>query len=265
MGEHATLLEEERDGVLVLTLSNPSLRNALHPDIYAAGIAAAERAAQDAAIGAIVLTGAGGHFCAGGNLNRLAANRHKPSSVQAESLNAFHRWIRALRNCPQPVIGAIEGNAVGAGFSLALACDLLVAAETARFGMAYVKVGLSPDGGASAHLAGELPRQLASELLLLGGIIDSRRLQSFGVVNRVVADGTTLTEALQIAQQLARGPRQAQQRVKRLLAAAEHNPLEQQLALEADYFVASLFGPEAEEGIAAFLAKRAPDFSSGRS
>lgn len=256
----ARLIVERRDDVLLLTLSNPSMRNALHPDIYATGTTALLAASDDPTLGAVVLTGAGEHFCAGGNLNRLAANRSRPPAQQRDSIERFHRWVLALRRCPLPVIAAVEGNAAGAGFSLALACDLIVAAESAQFTMAYVKVGLSPDGGGSAFTGRLLPRQLAAELLLTGAPVDSRRLHALGVVNRIAADGTALDEALALAQSLARGPRAAHGRIKGLLDAAGQQPLERQLDLEADNFVDSLFGPEAAEGIDAFRAKRTPDF-----
>src|SRR5207249_3705226 len=123
------------------------MRNALHPDIYRTGTEALNRAAEDPGIGAVVLAGEGGTFCSGGNLRRLKENRGKSASVQHESITGFHDWIRALRRCPKPIVAAVEGAAAGAGFSLALACDLIVAAREARFVMAYVKVGLSPDGG----------------------------------------------------------------------------------------------------------------------
>lgn len=256
----ARLIVERRDDVLLLTLSNPTMRNALHPDIYATGSEALAAAADDPTLGAIVLTGAGEHFCAGGNLNRLAANRSGPPAVQRDSIERFHRWILALRRCPLPVVAAVEGSAAGAGFSLALACDFIVAAENAKFAMAYVKVGLSPDGGGSAFTARLLPRQLATELLLTGTPIDSRRLHALGVVNRIAPDGAALDEALALAHSLACGPRRAHGRIKALLDAAGHHPLERQLELETDHFLDSLFGTEAAEGIDAFRAKRAPDF-----
>ncbi|NMG32613.1 oxepin-CoA hydrolase, alternative type, partial [Aromatoleum evansii] len=241
----ARLLVRRHGAVLQLTLSNPALRNALHPDIYAAGLAAVTDAAADPTLGAIVLTGEGAHFCAGGNVNRLAANRQGPREVQRDSLECFHRWVQTMRRCPLPIVAAVEGSAAGAGFSLALASDLIVAAESAQFRMAYVKIGLSPDGGGSAFASRVLPRQLAAELLLTGAPLGGRRLQELGVVNRVVADGTALAEALALAQSLARGPRRAQGRIKTLLDAALTNPLQTQLDFERDHFLDSLFGPEA--------------------
>lgn len=162
----AELLAERTEATLVLTISNPDARNALHPDIYAAGIEAVATAEQDASIRAVVITGANRFFCAGGDLNRLRENRAKDKSVQATSIDQLGEWIQAIRTCPKPVIAAVEGAAAGAGFSLALACDWIVAADNAKFVMAYVKVALTPDGGGSWFLANALPRQLATEILL---------------------------------------------------------------------------------------------------
>ncbi|MCP5223110.1 MAG: enoyl-CoA hydratase/isomerase family protein [Zoogloeaceae bacterium] len=257
----ARLLVERHGDVLQLTLSNPPLRNALHPDLYAAGIDALEQATSDATLGAIVLTGAGAHFCAGGNVNRLAANRHRPQQIQREGIDRFHRWVQALRRCPLPIIAAVEGSAAGAGFSLALACDLIVAAEGARFSMAYVRIGLSPDGGGSAFLGRLLPRQLAAELLLTGTPVDAHRLQALGVVSRVVANGTALDEALSLGHTLARGPRRAQAHIKALLDSAPTTALDDQLALEREHFIENLFGADAGEGVEAFRQRRAPQFN----
>ena len=153
----------ESESTLVLTLSNPGARNALHPDMYAAGIEALESVERDPSIRAVVITGADNFFCAGGNLNRLLENRAKDPSVQAESIDLLGEWISALRLSSKPVIAAVDGAAAGAGFSLALACDLIVAAEDAKFVMSYARVGLTPDGGGSWFLAQALPRQLATE------------------------------------------------------------------------------------------------------
>src|SRR3984885_3094559 len=157
---------DDSASTLVLKLSNPGARNALHPDMYTAGIEAMNTAERDTSVRAIVLTGADNFFCDGGNLNRLLENRAKDPSVQAASIDMLGEWIVALRSSTKPVIAAVEGAAAGAGFSLALACDLLVAAEDAKFVMSYSRVGLTPDGGGSWFLTRALPRALATEILL---------------------------------------------------------------------------------------------------
>ncbi len=261
MTQEHRLLIERREHTLLLTLDNPKRRNALHPDFYRQGREAVEQAAADPNIGAIVLTGTGEHFCSGGNLQRLAANREMPQEIQRGSLDTFHRWILALRACPKPIIAAVEGAAAGAGFSLALACDMIVAARDARFSMAYVKVGLTPDGGGTAFLADLLPRQAAAELALLGAPVGAERLFTLGVVNRLAEPGKACTEALTLAHELALGAGKAQGRIKRLLnAAGAHERLAAQLDRETDSFVAALFDSEAAIGIAAFSAKEPPRY-----
>jgi len=153
---------------LVLTLSNPALRNALGPEIYAAGIEALNAAESNPEIRSVILTGEGTQFCAGGNLQRLLANRQQLPEVQAQSIDGLHTWMEAIRTFPKPVLAAVEGAAAGAGFSLVLMCDLVVAASDSIFVMAYSSIALSPDGGGSWSLTRAMPRQLASELLLLG-------------------------------------------------------------------------------------------------
>jgi enoyl-CoA hydratase/carnithine racemase len=241
---------------MVLTISNPTLRNALSPAMYAAGVEALNFADSSNEIRSVVITGEGSMFCAGGNLQRLQDNRSQAPDVQAQSIDGLHSWIEAIRSCRKPVIAAVEGPAAGAGFSLCLACDMIVAARDAVFVMAYSNVGLSPDGGASWHLGRVLPRQLASELLLGGERIGAERLHALGVVNRVVDTGNALDEALQIAGKLnARAPN-ALASIKELLNDASQRPLSLHLPAERDAFVASLHHANGGEGISAFLEKR---------
>jgi enoyl-CoA hydratase/carnithine racemase len=252
----AELLASRHEHTLVLTLSNPGAKNALHPDMYAAGIEALETAERDDALRAIVLTGAGDAFSAGGNLHRLLENRAKDRSVQADAIDQLHGWIAAIRDCSKPVIAAVEGPAAGAGFSLALACDLIVAAQSARFMMAQVNVGLTPDGGGSWFLSQSLPRQLATEILLGGEVLSPERLHQAGVVNRVVADGTALDAALVWGERLAELSPQACMHIKALLRDAPSNTLPLHFEAEKQSFVDSLHHRDGLEGLSAFLEKR---------
>ena len=256
----ARLVASRAGRVLLITLSNPALRNALSPDLYAVAASAFREASGDAATGAIVLTGEGEHFCAGGNLNRLAAQRGLPRESQARHIDALHEWIEAMRTCAKPIVAAVEGVAAGAGFSICLACDLIVASESAKFVMSYAKVGLSPDGGASFALAGALPPQAALELLLDAQPVGAARLHELGIVNRVVAKGAALAAATGWAERLAAGPVEAHARIKALVYAAGSRSHRAQLDAERDAFVESLYGDECGEGIAAFLEKRAARF-----
>jgi enoyl-CoA hydratase/carnithine racemase len=250
----------QSESTLVLTLSNPGARNALHPDMYAAGIVALETAERDTSIRAVVLTGADDFFCAGGNLNRLIENRAKGPSVQAESIDQLAQWILALRTSTKPVIAAVAGAAAGAGFSLALACDLIVAAEDAKFVMSYARVGLTPDGGGSWFLGRSLPRQLATEILLDAKPVSAARLHALGVVNRLVKPGQVRDAAISWADELGRGSPNAFARIKTLVAAAGEQSLPDHLSAERDHFVASLHHRDGLEGITAFLEKRPPRY-----
>jgi enoyl-CoA hydratase/carnithine racemase len=256
----AELKASRRDATLILTLSNPGARNALHPDMYAAAIETLTTAERDDSIRAVVLTGADNFFCAGGNLRRLLENRGKDASEQAASIDNLHGWVQAIRDCPKPVIAAVEGAAAGAGFSLALACDMIVAGASAKFLMAYVQAGLTPDGGGSWFLSRALPRQLASEILLEGKAVLAPRLHEVGLVNRVVPDGAVLDAALDWADELAQLSPNAVEHIKSLLHEAEENSLATHFEAEKQHFVESLFHADAQEGITAFLDKRKPNY-----
>jgi enoyl-CoA hydratase/carnithine racemase len=256
----AELQASRRDATLILTISNPGAKNALHPDMYAAAVETLTTAERDDSIRTVVLTGADHFFCAGGNLNRLLENRSKEPSVQAESIDKLNGWIDAIRDCPKPVIAAVDGAAAGAGFSLALACDLIVAGASAKFVMAYVKVGLTPDGGGSWFLTRALPRQLAVEIMIEGKPVPASRLHELGVVNRAVADGTALDVALDWADELATLSPNAVERIKSLSHEAQHNTLAQHFEAEKRSFVESLHHRDAQEGISAFLEKRKPHY-----
>ena len=245
---------------LILTLSNPEQRNALGPEIYAAGVEALNAAENSPEIRSVVITGEGPLFCAGGNLQRLQANRREPPEVQAQSIDGLHNWIDSIRTYPKPVIAAVEGAAAGAGFSLALACDFIVAADNAVFAMSYSTVGLSPDGGGSWALARALPRALANEMLMCGTRMGAARLHDLGLVNVLCPAGDALAQALQLADQLnARAPN-ALASIKELVNDAPVSTLSDHLAQERFHFVRNLHNGNGGEGIAAFLEKRTPHY-----
>ena len=256
----AELRSASQGRTMVLTISNPELRNALGPEIYAAGVEALNAADSNPEVRTVVITGAGGTFCAGGNLQRLLENRNRPPEVQAQSIDGLHGWIEAIRSFPKPVIAAVEGAAAGAGFSLALACDFIVAAENAVFVMAYSSVALSPDGGGTFSLARALPRQLVNELLLCGERIGAPRLHALGVVNKVSAAGSALVDALLLAERLNERAPNVLASIKELVNEAGSANLHEQLAHESRQFVANLHHPNAGIGIAAFLDKKKPDY-----
>ena len=254
------LLMHREGAVLVLTNNNPAARNAFSPGFHIALQQALRDAADDPTTGAIVLTGQGGHFCAGGDLRQLATRREMSAEERSEKMEAFHAIIRAVRDCPKPIVAAVEGAAAGGGLSLALACDMLVAAKNAVLSVAQVKVGLTPDGGVTAFLAEFVSRQVLTELCLTGERMSGERLHQLGCVNRLTEHGQALQVSMALAGQIASGPAQAMARIKDLCRQASYNTLEQQLQLEAKFMVHAQESEESREGIGSFLEKRAPDY-----
>jgi enoyl-CoA hydratase/carnithine racemase len=243
----AASLKSTSDGAtLVLTISNPEQHNALGPEIYAAGVEAINAAETNPDVRSVVITGEGSTFSAGGNLHRLKAVREGQLDLQRQSLESLNSWIEAIGSFPKPVIAAVEGAAVGAGFSLVLACDFVVAADNAYFLMAHSKIGLSPDGGGCWQLARALPRPLVSDAVMRG--------------TRLSAAGQAIGAALTLAADLNARPSNALSDIKELIAEAQTQPLSAHLEREKELFMRNLVHPNAGEGIAAFLEKRSPRF-----
>lgn len=256
----AELLSTSHGKTLILTVRHPEARNAFDESLYSAGVEALSVAERSDDVRTIVITGADGVFSAGGHLQRMQARRQEGAEAQAQSVEGLHSWIETIRTYPKPVIAAVEGAAAGGGFSLALACDLIVAARNAAFVMSYSQIGLSPDGGATWSLSRSLPRQLAAELLMCGERIDAERLHALGLVNRLADPGRALHDALALAAVLNDRAPNALASTKELLNDAAEHTLTEQLALERDHFVRNVQHANAGEGIAAFLEKRAPRY-----
>lgn len=254
------LQASRQDSTLILTISNPGAKNALHPDMFAAAVETLSTAERDDSIRAVILTGADGFFCAGGHLHKLLDMRAQKTADQADAVDRLSGWIEAIRDCPKPVIAAVDGAAAGAGFSLALACDMIVAGNSAKFMMSYTNIGLTPDGGASWFLTQALPRQLAMEILIDGKAISASRLHDLGVVNKLTADGAALDTALQWADEIAQRSLNAIDRIKSLVRESGENSLTKQFAAERLHFVESLNHSDTLEGINAFLEKRTPKY-----
>lgn len=238
----AELKTHRRDATLILTFSNPDAKNALHPDMIAAAIETLSTAERDDTVCAVILAGADNFFCSGRH-SATASKSHESARYQSEQTDAIdnlHGWIEAIQNCPKPVIAAVEGAAVDTGFSLALACDLIVAGASVKFSMPCISAGLTPDGGASWFLARMLPRQLASEILLEGKTIGAARLHELGLVNKLVMDGEALDGALNWADQLAKLPATAIGLVKSLIYEAQGNSLAEHFEAEKHSFVECL-------------------------
>lgn len=254
------LRTERREHCLVLTISDPGARNALAPPILAAAVEALGVAEGVPEIRSVVLAGDGAHFSAGSDLHRLTRNRELGPQTQHRSIDALHQFVEALRAFPKPVIAAIEGAASGAGFSLVLACDLVIAAEDARFSMTDGRIGLSPDGGGSWHLARALPRPLVMQTLLFGDALSASQLLGFGLIHEITASGQTLTRALECAARIAQCAPNAVASAKELVNRAHDHGLTDHLALERQHLIDNLFHANAEEGLSAFFGQRAPQF-----
>jgi enoyl-CoA hydratase/carnithine racemase len=260
----SAVLTIRHGAVQVLVMNNPAARNAITAGLHASLPAALAEAQSDPRIGAIVLTGADGFFCSGGDLRVLGERRDMAPAQRRERLEGLHDLIRAIRDCGKPVIAAVEGGAAGAGVSIALACDMLVAARNAFFSVAYVKVGLTPDGGVTAFLSEFLSRQLLTELCLTGDRITAERMAALGAVNRLSDAGSAQSDAIALAARIADGPSRAIARIKTLCRYAHRAALDAQLELEAGHMVDALGDDEATEGIGAFFAKRAPQYAALR-
>lgn len=253
-------LEDQGDRAVVVNM-NAARRGALSPDLYQA-INDAVALAQEPRIRAILLTSEGGFFCAGGDLNVLIERRNLTEAQRRDKVDELHGMIRGLRAAPVPVIAAVEGGAAGAGLSLALAADLIVAEAGIKFTAAYVKAGLVPDGGLTSALARILPRPLAMEMCLLARPVTAERMEALGAVNLVVPRQEVLAAAQALADTLANGPAEAQQVIRHMMAEAYETPEAAQLDRERDAMASAASAAEAGEGIAAFLEKRRPCFGA---
>ena len=256
----ASLKSHSQGQTLVLTISNPDHHNALDATVCAAAVEALGVAESSAEIRSVVITGEGLHFCAGLQLKALNDERHLGAEHNLQAIESHHNWIEAIRTFPKPVVAAVEGACAATGFSLALACDLMVASHSSVFVMSHSTVGLSPDGGATHHLLAALPRAAAAQLLMLGERVNAERLHQWGVVNQLSNPGEALNDALALCERLnARAP-EALSSIKELLNDAPSQSLHAQLRLERDHFVRNLFQPHAAEGLQAFLDKRPANF-----
>lgn len=233
------LLTERHGATLLITLSGPATRNALVTQVFAAGIETLNMAESNPDVGAVVLTGANGHFCGGADLQHYAQHRHN-LSAQGAQIDAFHQWIEALRSFPKPVIAAVEGLAAGSGLALALACDLIVAADSARFSAHPQQTPLTPDGGLSQVLVQALGRARALEMLWQGKPISAQQWQQWGLAQRIVSSGMAAQTAIEWAQELAQLPTSVIASIKELVNDAPHQSLRAQMNAEKRHALINL-------------------------
>jgi 2-(1,2-epoxy-1,2-dihydrophenyl)acetyl-CoA isomerase len=257
------LLEQIKDGVAVLTMNRPERLNALSRAMLEALESALARLAADPALGAVVVTGAGKGFCAGGDVKAMAEGAEfQAGSLEerAQQLRARMEVSRWLHEMPKPTIAMIRGAAAGAGLSIAMACDLRVASDTAKFTTAFAKVGYSGDFGGSYFLTKLVGTAKARELYFTGDLLDARQALALGLVNRVVPDAQLEEETLGLAARLAKGPRIAYRYIKRNMNAAESGSLGELLDLEAWHHSRTGMTEDHREAARAFVEKREPQF-----
>lgn len=255
----ADLRFEIADGVATLTLDRPDALNALTIPLKDELLAALRRAESEAAIRAIVLTGAGRAFCAGQDLRERLVPGAPP--LDEEIRERYNPIVLAMRRLAKPIVGAINGVAAGAGASLAFACDLRIAAEGASFLLAFGRIGLTPDSGATWLLPRLIGAARATDLALLGEALSAADAHRIGLVTSVVPGDALPTQAHALAARLAGMAPRALALTKRLLESSWTATLEEQLAIEAE--LQGIAGSTADhaEGIAAFLEKRPPRFT----
>lgn len=243
-----------------ITLNRPEAANSLTLPMCRALLQAAIRCDEDPAVRAIVLTGAGERFCAGGDLGHFSELGDGIAAGLKEMTQYLHGAISRLARTAAPVITAVNGAAAGAGMSLAVAGDLALASEDAKFTMAYTAAGLSPDGSSSWFLPRIIGLRRTQELMLTNRRLEAAEALEWGLVNQVVPGDVLLDEAEALARRLAEGPTRAFGTVKRLLSNSFGESLETQMALEAEGIAGCSRSEDGREGIAAFLGRRAPRF-----
>lgn len=257
------LQEVVKDGVAVLTMNRPDRLNALSGPMLEAMLEALPRLAESPDVGVVVLTGAGRAFCAGGDVKAMAEGRETSGTSleeKAHGLRARMETSRWLHEMPQPTIAMVRGAAAGAGLSLAMACDLRIAGDSARFATAFARVGYSGDFGGSYYLTQLVGSAKARELYFTADIVDAAEAHRLGLVNRVVADARLEEETMALATRLARGPRIAYRYMKRNFNAAESGSLKELLDLEAWHHTRCGMTEDHREAARAFVEKREPVF-----
>ena len=255
-----TLLYEVKDHVARITLNRPDAANALNMEMGLDLMHAAIRCSEDDSVRAVILTGAGRMFCGGGDLKHFATQEDRLPGHLKELAGYLHLAVSRFARMRAPLIVAVNGSAGGAGFSLCLFGDLVLAAESAKFTMAYTRAGLSPDGSSTYFLPRVVGVRRALELALTNRILTAKEALEWGIVTRVVPDAALQAEAQALAAQLAAGATRALGAAKRLLHHSFSESLETQMELEAQAIAEQARTADAREGIAAFIAKRAANF-----
>ena len=257
---YTTINLEVREGVAEITLNRPEAANALNDELAQELHHAVLRCDADPAVRALIITGSGRFFCAGGDLKAFAAQGDDMPRFLKQVAGEFHMAIARLNRMDAPVIMAINGVAAGAGFSFALGGDLALAAESARFTMAYTRAGLTPDGSSTYFLPRVVGLRRAKELTLTNRTLSAQEALAWGIVNRVVPDAELMPAARALAAELAQGATLALGAAKRLLDSGLNDTLETAMEDEAQTIAAMARTADGRGGIQAFLEKRQPEF-----
>jgi 2-(1,2-epoxy-1,2-dihydrophenyl)acetyl-CoA isomerase len=261
---YETIHVEMREGAVgVLIFNRPDALNALSVKL-AEEFPHALMELKESGARALVITGAGRAFCAGGDLREMKQIAEKEGRIEAffeEPLRLLHDCVMQVRELPMPVIAAVNGVCAGAGTNFALACDIVLAAESASFNQGFVKIGLTPDCGGTYILPQLVGPKIATELLMTGDTITAKRASEIGMINRVVSDADLMNEAMALATRLAAGPTAALSRIKKLIDQSTVSDFKTQLDNEHQSQVKSAQSSDFREGVAAFFEKRPPNFS----
>ena len=262
MPAYDTIDLDVRDGVAHLTLNRPDAANGINLELAQDLMDATLAIAADPAARVVLLTGAGKMFCGGGDVKGFADRDDLPSYLRA-TLGPLHVAITNLVRGDAPVVAAVQGSAAGAGMGFVGASDLVLAAESAKFVMAYTGVGLTPDGSSSWFLPRMVGLRRALELTFTNRVLTAAEALEWGLISQVVPDDQLLDEVGALAARLAAGPARALAAAKRLLHTSLEETMETHLAREAEAISAASGTPEGVEGIAAFVEKRKPAFNPG--
>lgn len=257
--EFKTVLVEAREKVWRISLNRPEKKNALNQEMYTELHRILDRVEGSTECRVLILTGSGEAFCAGGDLFELSQLTEELSAIQRR-LRLSHLFVTRLRGLRQPFITAVNGVAVGAGLSLALAGDLVIAADTARFGATFVRVGLVPDMGSIHTLVHLLGTKKAFELCLMGDVIDAREAEKIGLVNRVVENEKLDEVAAQWAERIVQLPSLQIALLKKAIYKADEINFLSEIEDEINLQSLCLMSRDGKEGLRAFLEKRKPDF-----
>ncbi len=252
----------ENDRIVTVTLNHPEKLNAFVGHMRRDLAEALEQAGSDRAVRVVVVTGAGRAFCSGGDLHYAAELIERKDSAEFERiLGAARRVVLAIRQMTKPVIAAINGPASGAGFNLALACDLRIASSTATFSQSFVRIGFHPDWGGTYFLPRLVPPNVACELFFLGDTIDAQEALRLGLVNRVVPSEELEAETTKLAKRLRDGPAISLAAAKHAVYASQHDSLERMLEYEVEAQMRCFESHDGREGVRAFIEKRPPRFT----